>query len=110
MTLRQKQCLFTLLAAKLVLYSYSIGYEMTHGGTFRDPRWKGPGMGKMPEKSLHGLRLAADFNLFRDGKFLTTTEDHKPLGEWWEKQHPLCRWGGRFEDGNHYSLEHNGVK
>lgn len=27
-----------------------------------------------------------------------------------EMQHELCRWGGRFKDGNHYSLEHNGVK
>jgi hypothetical protein len=23
--------------------------------------------------------------------------------------HPDCRWGGRFNDGNHYSFEHNGV-
>jgi hypothetical protein len=32
------------------------------------------------------------------------------LGKYWKRQHPLCRWGGDFQDGNHYSLEHEGVK
>ena len=30
------------------------------------------------------------------------------LGEYWESIGGS--WGGRFNDGNHYSLEHNGVK
>lgn len=50
-----------------------------------------------------------DLHLFRDGKWLSSTEDHRALGEWWEQQHELCRWGGRFSDGNHYSLEHDGA-
>jgi len=41
---------------------------------------------------------------------LGDTEAHRELGEWWEKQHPQARWGGRFKDGNHYSFEHEGVK
>jgi hypothetical protein len=49
-----------------------------------------------------------DLNLFKDGKYLALTEDHKPLGEWWESQGGA--WGGRFNDGNHYSLEHEGIK
>ena len=49
-----------------------------------------------------------DLNLFRGGKMLTTTEDHRPLGEWWESHGGA--WGGRFADGNHYSLEHEGLK
>lgn len=110
MTIGEKQRLFTRLVGKLIEYAYTEGYELTFGATFRDPRWKGPGMGKMPERSLHGQRLAVDFNLFRDGVFLTRTEDHRLLGQWWEKQHPLCRWGGRFNDGGHYSIEHEGVK
>lgn len=61
-------------------------------------------------KSGHKLRLAVDLNLFRDSKFLDSTEAHRELGEWWEKQHPLARWGGRFNDGNHYSFEYQGVK
>lgn len=31
-------------------------------------------------------------------------------GEHWESLHPLCRWGGRFGDANHISLEHEGKK
>ena len=70
--------------------------------------------GKGIKKSLHRERIAADLHLFReiDGHwiYLTSTEDHRELGEWWEKQHELCCWGGRFGDGNHYSLEHEGRK
>lgn len=61
-------------------------------------------------ESNHRYRLAADIHLFRGGEYLTSTEDHQPFGEYWETLHPLCRWGGRFKDGNHYSLEWNGRK
>lgn len=60
--------------------------------------------------SVHQLSLAADINLFKDGKYLAMTDDHRVFGEWWEKQHDLARWGGRWGDGNHYSFEFNGVK
>ena len=64
--------------------------------------------GRGIKNSLHTMRLAIDINLFKDGFYLPGTEDHKLFGEWWEKQHELCRWGGRFKDGNHYSVEHMG--
>ena len=51
-------------------------------------------------------RNAVDLNLFKAGKYVALTEDHRPLGEWWESQGGA--WGGRFEDGNHYSLEWKG--
>lgn len=72
--------------------------------------------GKGITRSLHRLRLAVDLHLFRDKDgdgdmdYLTDTESHRSLGEWWETLHPLCRWGGRWGDGNHYSLEHEGRK
>jgi hypothetical protein len=59
--------------------------------------------------SVHQLSLAVDINLFKDGKYLNKSEDHKRFGEWWEKQHELARWGGRWGDGNHYSFTWNGV-
>ena len=56
-------------------------------------------------------RCAIDLNLFnKDGVFLGGSEYHRPIGEWWEKQHADACWGGRFEDGNHYSLTHEGIK
>jgi len=62
----------------------------------------------------HPKKLAIDIDLFKSKAgfkvYLTKTEDHRKLGEFWESLHPLCRWGGRFGDGNHYSIEHGGVK
>ena len=111
MTLGQKQRLFTQLAAKLILRAYELGYEATLGDAYRDPRVFGEvgekrGYGR--SESNHKIRLALDLNLFKEGKYLIFTEDHRELGEYWESLHPLCRWGGHFNDGNHYSFEHNG--
>lgn len=60
--------------------------------------------------SVHQLSLAVDLNLFKDGVYLPMTDDHAQFGAWWEAQGPDHRWGGRWGDGNHYSIEHNGVK
>jgi hypothetical protein len=109
-TLRQKQSLFAGLFAKLILRAIATGYEVTIGEVQRTPEQaalnatRGTGIAN----SLHLLKLAGDLHLFKDGAYLRSTEAHRPLGEWWERQHDLCRWGGRFGDGNHYSLTHGG--
>jgi hypothetical protein len=113
MTLRQKQSAFAALTVKLLQRILDAGYEFTYGDAFRDHRVHGvPGVKKSysSANSVHKQRLALDINLFKDGRFLTSTEDHRVFGEWWEKQHPDARWGGRFNDGNHYSFEHQGAK
>lgn len=113
MTLGAKQRRFTRMIALLIEYAYQQGYELTFGDAYRDPRVHGA-VGEKKSyssaNSLHKERLAVDFNLFRDGKYLTRTEDHRPLGEYWESIGGT--WGGRFSspDGNHYSLEHGGRK
>ena len=103
MTLGQKQRKFSLMVAKLITYIYESGYEVTFGDAYRDPR--------VPyghDKSLHKKRLAIDLNLFKDGEYLTATSDHRQFGEFFEGIGGT--WGGRFKDGNHYSLEHGGMK
>ena len=102
-TLSQKQRRFTRMVGLLIDWSYMLGYELTFGDAYRDPRCP-----YGSEISLHKERLAVDFNLFKDGQFLSQTEDHKPLGKYWESIGGS--WGGRFKDGNHYSLEYNGRK
>ena len=105
MTLRENQSKFARMAAELILKAYELGYEVTLGDAYRDTRLHGEfGVKKAygAAKSFHKLRLAIDLNLFKDGKFLTTTEDHRQLGEWWESKGGT--WGGRFKDANHYSL------
>lgn len=105
LTIGQKQRLFSVLAAKLILEIYNRGYECAFGDAWakiRNPL-------EHNEKSFHYQRLAIDLNLFKDGVFLTKTEDHKQFGDFWKTLHPLCTWGGNFKnpDGNHYSLGEN---
>lgn len=125
MTLGQKQRLFTKAVAMLITRAYELGYELTFGDAHRDKRAYGPHGSNTTTKggeapyghrnSVHKLRLAVDLNLFKDGEYLELTEDHRELGEYWENRIgprvglPLC-WGGRFNDGNHYSCEHQGMK
>lgn len=121
MTLRAKQSAFAVLVARLILQAQALGFESTLGEAYRSPeeaaRLAGTGAGIA--RSLHCDRLALDLLLFRQGKYLTLTEDYRPLGEWWEQQSTvdlLCRWGGRFKradgtpkpDGNHFSVAHEG--
>ena len=111
MTLREKQSKFASMIPGLINKALELGFEITLGDAYRDPRLHGAvgvKQGYGHSKSCHKLRLAIDLNLFKDGKFLSSSEDHKPLGEWWESQGGT--WGGRFNDGNHYSLDHDGMK
>lgn len=111
MTLGQKQRNFTRMIGLLIEWAYQNGYELTFGDAYRDPRLHGEvgvKKGYGAPGSNHKRRLAVDFNLFKDGKFLASSEDHRPLGEYWESLGGT--WGGRFNDGNHYSLEHEGHK
>ena len=110
MTLRQKQSLFARLVADLIVFAYVSGYELTFGEAYRsmEEAARLASLGTGIVKSLHTSRLAIDLNLFKDGKYLSSTESHRPLGEYWESLHPDCRWGGHFNDGNHYSITYGG--
>ncbi len=113
MTLSEKQQLFTIMVANLVLWAESHGYRLTYGEAYRTPEQaalnakKGSGIAN----SLHTQRLAVDFNLFINSRYQDKSEAYLPLGEYWESLGGS--WGGRFKsnpDGNHFSLEHNGVR
>lgn len=108
--LGDKQELFALLIAQHEVWLIlEMGYAIRNGHALRCQNCP---VGR--KTSSHKNKLAKDINLFKEGKFLTTTEDHRFSGEKWESRHELCRWGGRFKDskgnsdGNHYSLLHNG--
>ena len=103
MKLIERQHQFAGMVARLIDKARAMGYEITLGDAYRDPRVfgkLGESKGYGSDTSAHKQRLALDLNLFRDGKYLSTTEDHRLLGEWWESQGGV--WGGRFNDGNHY--------
>jgi hypothetical protein len=105
MTLRQKQSEFVKCVVLLLVYAHSLGYEITFGDAYRDPRVK-----YGHPRSTHRKRLAIDLNLFIKGAYQTGKRGHDKLGAFWVKLNPLARWGGSFGDYNHYSFKHNGVK
>lgn len=82
------------MVALLILFAYEKGYEVTFGDA-----WARTGH---CEGSFHYKRLAIDLNLFKNGAFLRNTAAHEPLGLFWESIGGT--WGGRWKDGNHYSL------
>lgn len=121
MTLSQKQHMFSRLLPRLLDKAHELGFEVSGGEWERSQAAANAmaALGKGIKNSLHRLRLAVDLHLFADHdsdgelEYLTDTEDHRPLGEWWEKQSGQgfeCCWGGRFGDGNHYSIAHGGIK
>lgn len=113
MSVRPLQVEFARLVPRLIDKVFELGYEATLGDAYRDPRVHGDvGVKKAygHPSSGHKKRLAIDLMLFKDGVYLESSADHRPIGEWWEKQHPQARWGGRFGDGNHYSFEHEGTR
>ncbi len=86
---------FASMIPALINKALELGFQVTLGDAYRDPRCP-----YGSKSSRHRIRLAIDLNLFRDGVYLTETEDHQQLGEWWESVGGI--WGGRFQDGNHY--------
>lgn len=136
MTLRETQSEFMRCLSLLLTWIYANGYETTAGELKRSDEQAvinslgSPGRERVAQAvtpismalttalrnngnnngivgSLHELGLAVDLNLFKDGKFLANSADHKPLGDFWKSLHPLARWGGDFKpnpDGNHYSM------
>jgi hypothetical protein len=112
MSLREQRCLFTTLVADLIWHINSLGYECAINEAYRDPRVAAMNAktGAGIKNSLHSVGLAVDLNLYIKGKYQTSSEAHRPIGDWWKQRHPLCRWGGDFrrKDGNHYSMEWEG--
>ena len=111
MSLGNKQREFTQCVGKLISWAYENGYELTLGDAYRDPRLfglVGDKQGYGHSKSCHKKRLAIDLNLFKNGRYMTESMDHAPLGEYWESLHTDASWGGHFNDGNHYSFKDDG--
>lgn len=112
LSLSQKQRAFTRMQADLVIFAYEQGYELTDGDAYRDPRLHGEHgekKGYGSAKSVHKLRLARDYNLWIDGKVITTS--NHPA---WDNLHEYWQSLGGAEripnDANHFSLEHWGCR
>ena len=115
MSLVDKQAEFARCIARLIEYAVPLGYQLTFGDAYRDPR--------VPyghPKSCHRFRLALDLNLYIDGIYVTDSAHPAwvELGNFWESLDSRARWGGKgslhpeglVHDGNHFSFSHEGVE
>ena len=108
--LRERQSKFLSAVARLVLYAESIGYELTVGDAYRDPRVFGAvgvSRGYGHSRSRHKLRLAIDLNLFVDGDYIANGDKHHKLHDFWD----LLGGNPRIEsDLNHYSFSERDMR
>ena len=105
MILSEYQQEFTHATALLILYAEQLGYRLTYGDAYRDPRCP-----YGHAKSLHRSRLAVDFNIFRDGVLLYdehARRAHNQLHDFWDKIGGAPRIN---DDLNHYSFAYNGMR
>ena len=100
MSLGTEQEEFTQDLGLLLVWYHRHGYRIRMGDVFAHDGHK--------DGSQHYKKLAADLNLFMGGEYLTDTDDHAKGGEYWESLDPKNRWGGRYEDGNHYERIEDG--
>lgn len=111
-TLGQKQRRFTRAIGMLICHAYDLGYELTVGDAYRDPRLHGnhgEKKGYGSANSVHKLRLAVDLNLFVGGEYITSG-DHPA----WDKLHKYWKGLGGANmvpnDANHFSFEYGGFR
>jgi hypothetical protein len=138
-TLREKQSRFARQLPRLIDYAGSLGYDVTLGEVYRsDEQAEIHAIGAAGREqvaqlierqfpllakkirnntgngirnSLHTKRLAIDLQLFDTaGRWITEEYPYSLIGEFWESLGKDYRWGGRFGDTPHFSIEHEGVK
>ena len=101
MKLSTWQRIFTRNIAKLIVYAYQNGFELTFGEAKRTREqqliYVQTGRSQTMN-SQHLKRLAVDFNVFINGNWNQDWELIKPLGDYWESLHPKNRWGGDFNN------------
>lgn len=91
MTLREKQSVFLKNVAKLILWAFDNGYELTGGELLRTNEQQEIYLKEGKSKTInsqHLKKLAIDLNLFIDGKYQYDNEAYKPLAEYWKSLHP----------------------
>ena len=118
MKLSEKQGIFLLNVAKLIIWVSEQGQYVTGGELLRTKEQQQIYVDSGESKTLDGKhleKLAIDLNLFINGVYRRDTESYKPLGQYWVSLHPNNRWGGdwnkdgatddeEFKDGNHFEM------
>lgn len=101
---------FSTNVAKLIEFINKKGYHVTFGEAYRTHEqaliYAHEGLGI--KNSLHCERLAIDLNIFdNSNRMLSTVEECRQFGDYWESLHPFNVWGGRWihrPDFDHYQM------
>ena len=118
MTLGEARCKFSVCVAYLLLrMNETPGYRAAYAEGLDRRTSKDPTSDHLAG-GLHDIGLGQDIDLYRlvngEWTWCTETSDHEQFGLYWEdlgeKNELPLRWGGRWQDGNHYSHEWRGVK
>lgn len=109
MRLSDLQIQHTKMIARLILHAEQLGYGLTWGDAYRDPKVfgeEGVSKGYGHPNSNHKRRLAVDFNLFKDGAYVQEDGPYEELHKYWRSI------GGCSIDNdlNHFSIEYKGMK
>jgi len=109
MSLVTEQAAFLLDMCKLIQFATEQGFTLTAGELYRTPEQQEIYVKtnrSSTMNSMHLLRLAVDFNIFKDGKLVGNKATLAPLGAYWESLNPLNSWGGngkKLVDTPHFS-------
>lgn len=91
MTLREKQSVFLVNFAKLILWIHDQGWEVTAGELLRTREQQASyvkaGLSKTMD-SRHLVKLAGDLNLFINGVYQQAKAPYEPLAIYWKSLHP----------------------
>jgi len=102
------QIKFTSMIARLILHAEHLGYGLTFGDAYRDPRVfgeVGEDIGYGEPRSNHKKRLAVDFNIFIDGVYIFDPKPYEELHKYW-----VTIGGATLEnDLNHFSINYRGM-
>lgn len=107
-TLAQKQQHFAVMLARLILFADAEGWAITIGEVERTKEQQALYVQQGQSQTMaskHLKKLAADLNLFKDGKYCQKVSDYAALGAWWKGQDPQNVWGGdwaRLRDARHF--------
>jgi len=92
------------MLALLILHAEQLGYQLTQSRGYASEAANKADGGH--ENSLHTKRLAQDWNLFKDGKYISDGSGHDILHDFWDSIGGARRI---TNDLNHYSLEDGGM-
>ena len=116
-TLLKDQMLFSRYVVSLLTYAHSEGYEVTLKECLRTKEQQAIYFKNGKSKTMdskHLRSLAIDLCFFKNGQWLTTFDQLKEIGNYWQGLDIECRWGGdwnregkqsSFFDALHFELD-----